>query len=380
MTHGPKLVRAAVGLQPDILACRNEIDRDRGLPAALVEKLRSAGLFHLWLPKALGGPELHPVDFLRVIEALAYADGSVGWCATNAGVISLLAGSMSETAAREIFGKGGIGAGAAVPLGKAVAVDGGFRVSGHWPYGTGIGHADWIGANSVLDMGDASVPPTLRFLFFPKSAVTVIDNWNVSGMRGTGSHDFTVTDLFVPEAHTAPAFVAAPVQPGLLYRVPPLSLFTVALAAVTLGIARAAVDALMELALVKTPVGATGLLRDSPRFQATVARAESMVRAARAHVVEAIQNQWEAVEAGASNDLTGRAGIRLACAYGAEACASAVGLVHAAAGGSAIQESGRIARCFRDVHAATQHIGLNQNNYESAGRVLLGLDPGTTRF
>ncbi len=268
-------------------------------------------------------------------------------------------------------------------MGRAVVVEGGFRVTGRWSYGTGICHADWIGANSVLDTGEPSHGtgrPRTRFMFFPKSAAQVIDNWNVSGMRGTGSHDFAVTDVFVPAAYTAPAFVADPVQPGTLYRVPPLSLFTVALAAVALGIARAAIDALVELAGIKTPMGATVPLRDSPRFHETLARAESMVRAARAHILEAINIQWGAAQTGAPDGLMERAGIRLACAYGAELCAGAVDLVHRAAGGSALQESGRIARCFRDIHTATQHIGLNQNNYETTGRVLLGLDPGTPRF
>jgi alkylation response protein AidB-like acyl-CoA dehydrogenase len=390
MTKSQTLLQAATDLSPDILAVRDAIDRDRALPPSLVEKLRSAGLFHLWLPEALGGPELHPADFLPVIETLARADGSVGWCAANAGVLSLLAGSLPEPAARDIFGKGVVAAGAANPMGKAIAVEGGFRVTGRWTYGTGIVHSDWLGANSVIyESGgyEASAPrlgpsgaPEMRFMFFPKSAVDVIDNWNVSGMRGTGSHDFAVDGVFVPDSHVAPAFVSAPVQPGTLYRVPPLSLFTLALVSVTLGIARAAIDSLVELAGVKTPMRSTALLRDSPGVQATVARAESLVRAARALLIEAIHAQWEAAQTGTPDSLRERAGIRLACTYGAEACASAVDLVHAAAGGSAIQESGRIARCFRDIHAATQHIGLSLSNYEIAGRVLLGLDPGTPRF
>jgi alkylation response protein AidB-like acyl-CoA dehydrogenase len=385
MAETQALLRAATELGPDILAVRDSIDRDSALPPTLVEKLRSAQLFHLWLPEAFGGPQLHPLDFLRVVEILARADGSVGWCVANAGVLSLLSGSMPALGAGEIFGTGAIVAGAANPMGKAAAVDGGFRVSGRWSYGTGISHSDWIGANSVVLDGEAprlrpTGFPEMRFMFFPKSAVEVIDNWNVSGMRGTGSHDFTVADTFVPNSHTAPAFVAAPQQPGTLYRIPPLSLFVLALAAVTLGIARAAIDALEDLAKAKTPVRSKLLLRDLPSAQVAMARAESLVRAARALIVEAIAAQWEVAQTETPSAMRERLGVRLASTFAAEACAKAVDLVHTAAGGSAIRESGRIARCFRDIHAATQHIGIDTNNYEIAGRVLLGLEPGTPRF
>jgi alkylation response protein AidB-like acyl-CoA dehydrogenase len=385
MTDGERLLQAAVDLTPDILAVRDAIDRDCALPPALVEKLRAAGLFHLWLPRALGGPELHPAIFLPVIEALARADGSVGWCATNASVLSLLGGSLPEAGARAIYSERGIVAGAATPTGKATAVAGGYRVTGRWSYGTGITHSDWLGGNSViLEDGaprlTAAGAPEMRFMFFPKRDVQVIDNWNVSGMRGTGSHDFAVTDAFVPATHTAPAFVVAPVQPGTLYRVPPMSLFTLALACVTLGIARAAIEALIELASVKTPLGSPTLLRESPSAQSTVARAEVLVRAARAVVIEAVHSLWREAETADPVSLRERAGIRIACTYCAEACARAVDLVHAASGGSAIQESGRIARCFRDIHTATQHFGLSRVQYEPSGRVLLGMDPGTLRF
>jgi alkylation response protein AidB-like acyl-CoA dehydrogenase len=389
MTQGQTLLRAATDLQPDILAVRDAIDRDRALPPRLVETLRSAGLFHLWLPKAIGGPELHPAEFLPVIEALAHADGSVGWCAANASVLSLVAGTLPEATARAIFGQRAVAAGSAGPTGKAVMVQGGYRVTGRWGYGSGIVHSDWLGANSIIHDGDSprltpSGAPELRFIFFPKRSAEILDTWNVSGMRGTGSHDYAVADLFVPADYTAPALVVAPEQPGILYRVPPISLFTLALTCVTLGIARAAVDALVELAVVKTPAGSRTLLRDTASVQTAVARAEALVRAGRAVVLEAVGSLWAATEEsahrGTAVSLRERAGIRLACTYCAEACAQAVDLVHATAGGSAIQESGRIARCFRDIHAATQHIGLNLANYETSGRVLLGLEPGTPRF
>lgn len=382
---GEAILQVARALTPDIVSARDEIDSARRIPASLAGRLRTQGLFHLWLPRALGGPELHPADYLPVIEALAMADGSAAWCATNAGVFSLLAGSLPKETAQEIFGNYGIVAGSINPTGRADAVPGGFRASGRWAYASGIDNATWVLANCVIHEDGAprrtpSGTTDMRFLFLPRSQVEVLNTWHVSGLRGTGSHDFRIDDTFVPEAFVTPAFAAEPRVPGQLYRVPPLSLFTVALASVTLGIARAAVDALVELAAGKVPMGSMSVLRDKPLVQIQAARAEVLVGAARSNLLHAIRMQWDEIAAGEAPSLRARASIRMATSFCAEACASSVDLVHAAAGGSAIQESGRIARCFRDIHAATQHIGLNATGYELAGRVLLGLDPGTPRF
>ena len=379
------LLQAAHNLAPAIMAVRDEIDRGRRLPGSLADRLRAEGLFQLWLPRALGGPELHPAEFLPIIEALATANGAVGWCATNAAVFSLLAGILSERPAQEIFGNRGVVAGSVNPTGKADAVAGGFRASGRWSYASGIDHADWIVANCIIHEDGkprrtASGAPDMRLLFLPRAAVEVLDTWHVSGLMGTGSHDFQIADALVPEEFALPAFAAAPRLPGILYRVPPISLFCVALAAVVLGIARAALDALVTLAAAKTPMGSAEPLRDKPIAQLHVARAEALVRAARAHLIEAINSQWDEIAAGTPPSVQARASIRLAGSFCAEACASAVDLVHATAGGSAIQEALPIARCFRDMHAATQHIGLNASGFQMAGRVLFGLDPGTPRF
>lgn len=137
------LLQAARRLAPDIIATRDTIDRERRLPASLVDRLRDEGLFHLWLPSALGGPELHPAQYIAIIEALATADGAVGWCAANAGVFSLLAGSLPDATAHEIFGSRSVVAGSVNPTGRADAVAGGYRASGRWGYASGIDHASW---------------------------------------------------------------------------------------------------------------------------------------------------------------------------------------------------------------------------------------------
>lgn len=375
----------ARALAAQIWARRAEIETGRRVPADLAERLRAAGMFGLWLPKIHGGLELHPVDFVKVIEPLAEADASVGWCAAVCSVSGLTASHLSEAAAREIFGNGQIVAGTVNPTGKALAVPGGYRVTGRWSFGSGIDNADWVVGNCIIhdEAGPrrkASGAPDMRFVLTPKSRVNVLDNWRVGGLRGTGSHDFVIDDVFVPDEHTAPAFTNSDRLPGTLYRIPMVSLFAISLAAVTLGIARAAIRALVEMAAAKTPTGSSVLLRDKPMAQVQVARAEALTRAARAYLFEAIKEQWREVEAGGAPSVERRAGIRLACTLAGEHCARAVDLVHETAGASAIQESGRIERCFRDVHAATQHIGLATSNYELAGRALFGLDVGGSRF
>jgi alkylation response protein AidB-like acyl-CoA dehydrogenase len=384
-TEGEGLIYAAREMASDVLAVRDEIESERRLPEALVEKMRAARFFELWLPEALGGPALHPLDFLAVIEELSAADGSVGWCAMIGSSISVLAGSLNECAARDIFANRAIIAGQVSPTGKAVVVDDGYWVSGRWGYGSGIGHSQWVFANCMVhdEAGPRRLPgggPEMRFVFVPKSDVEVIDTWQVGGLRGTGSHDYAIENVFVPASNTMPAFEATGVQPGTLYRMPIPSLFPWALAAVALGLARAAIDTFVELAAMKTPVLSQTLLRDKPVAQSAVGRADAILRAARAGLIDAIESQWQEVAAGPPPSLAGRAGVRSATAFAGEACLGAIELVYNAAGGSAILASGRLDRCFRDARVAVQHVGLSTNNYEPSGRVLLGLEPGLPRF
>jgi indole-3-acetate monooxygenase len=378
-------VDAARTLAPRVKELRGEIERQRTLPTELVGPMTDAGFFSLWRCHALGGPELTFAEFAHVIEELSRADGSVGWCAMVSSVLSRLSGYVPEQVGREIFGKSSRLAGSINPTGKAVAVVGGYRVSGRWSYGSFIQHSDWAVGNSIIHEGDAprrdaNGAPDIRFMIFPTSDAEIIDNWHVSGLRGTGSSDFQVHDLFVPEEHAVPAFTAKPVHPGPLYATPLITIFAASLACVSIGIARAAIDAFVALAEGKTPMGSTTLLRDKPMAQADLGRAEAQLRSGRAFLFEAIGEIWDEAAAGRVPTLRQRAIARLAAAKAAEASAQAVDLLFNAAGGTALFESTPLERCFRDVHATTQHIGTQPANFELAGRVLFGLDPGTPRF
>ena len=381
-----EFIRAARDLMPSIRAVRADIDRERTLPAPLVKQLAETGLFSIWLARSLGGPELTTLDFLHIIEELSRADGAVGWCAMVSAGYSRLSGYLSDAVAREIFGDGStIVAGTINPTGKAIAVPGGFRVTGSWNFGSFIRHSAWTVGSSVIYENELprrgpDGAPDMRLMLFPTRDVEILDTWHVGGLRGTGSHDFRVSELFVPEERAIAAFTAKPVRPGTLFAAPFITVFAMALASVPLGIARAAIDAFVDLAEGKTPISSSSRLREKASAQADVGRAEAILRSARAFLVESLHVIWDTVASGHTPSVPQRATARLAAAQAAAASAQAVDLVYNAAGGTALYESNPIERCFRDVHATTQHVGIASVNFEISGRVLLGLDPGTPRF
>jgi alkylation response protein AidB-like acyl-CoA dehydrogenase len=378
-------VDAAKNLASRVREVRQDIDRARMLPGPLVDEMTEAGFFRLWMCRAYGGPELTFPEFLAVIEELSRADGSVGWCAMVASVWSRLTGYIAESAGRQIFDRNNRLAGSVNPTGKAVAVPGGFRLTGRWSYGSFIQHSQWTVGNSVVHDGetrrlDDSGAPDIRFMIFPTADVEIIDNWHVAGLRGTGSSDFQVSDLFVPEERSLSAFAPTRIQPATLYAIPQITTFAASLPCVSLGIARAAIDAFTDLAEGKTPMGSVSRLREKSIAQSDLGRAEAHLRSGRAFLLDAMQEIWDEAAAGRTATLRQRAIARLAAAKAAEASAQAVDLLYNAAGGTALFESNPLERCFRDVHATTQHIGTQAANFELAGRVLLGLDPGTARF
>jgi alkylation response protein AidB-like acyl-CoA dehydrogenase len=376
-----RLIQAAHDLGPTIVGMRAEIERERRLPSSLVERLRDLGFFSLWLARSFGGPELSLSDFVRVIETLARWDGSVAWCVTNGGGYARFSGFLPEASARRIFvDERAVVAGNMGPIGRAVPVPGGFQINGRWPYGSGITHSGWtLGGCVVLDGDTPRRGPDgaadTRILFFPTAAAEVIDTWEVGGLRGTGSHDYRVADLFVRDDHAVAG--NNPVLSGPLYALPRHTAFAVTIAAVPLGIARAALDALRELATAKIPRIGQAVLRDRPVVQAAVGRAEAALRAARAFLLKACDDVWSAAAAGLPLTLEQRVDVRLACAQAAEAAKEVVRAAYDAGGGTAVYESCPLQRCFRDAHAAAQHVQIQAGNFETAGRVLLGLEPGT---
>ena len=380
-SEADRLIEAAHALGPTIKAMRDEIERERRLPMRLVDALQKQGFFNLWLAKAFGGPELTPTDYVRVVEALCRHVGSVAWCVATIAAYSRFSGFLPEPAARRLFvDEGAAIAGHMAPMGKAEVVEGGYRVTGRWPYGSGITHCAWTLGGCVVH--DADGPRRGRdgalettILFFPTRDAEVIDTWDTGGLRGTGSHDYQVTDLFVPEAYASNG--RQPRLAGTLYALPHFTAFCIVIAAVPLGIARTALDAARELSSSKFTRVSPTVLNQRPVVQGAFGRAEGMLRAARAFLFEACEDAWRTVDGGQELTLEQRAAVRLSCAQVAEAAKSVVQIAYDIGGGTSVYESCPLQRCFRDMYAAVQHLQVQGGNFETAGRVLLGLDAGT---
>jgi alkylation response protein AidB-like acyl-CoA dehydrogenase len=368
------------GLAPLITGYRAAFDRDRRLPDAIFNVLADAGLFRLWLPRSLGGPELSPLNFMRVVEAASALDGSVGWLVGNGGGMSRVGGYLPAAVARAWFAsQRTFIVSATGAVGKAEIVDGGYRVTGRWPFGSGAPHATHFMGLATVGANQAPDQPRLCF-YFSRAQVTIHDTWHVSGLRGTGSSDFEVRDAFVPAEQAHPFVGHAQTSPGLLYRMPPISVFAWTVSVVPLGIARGAIDAFIALAGAKSRVGISGVLRDRELVQSMLGRAETMHSASRALLVEAMIELPTATDIGGERLVSARARLRTAGAQAAETSLRIVDMLAADAGSAAIFESNHLERAMRDVQAAAKHVAMNPSSYAIAGRLRLGLDPGTTRF
>ena len=380
LTHD--FVAAATALAPQIREARDELETVRHLPASLAEALKQAGLLQLSLPRSMGGPETDPLTSFRAIEELSRLDGSVGWCAMLSSGSSVITGWLRADVGRSLFGQPPDFrmAGSIRPAGRAISVDGGYRVHGLWDYASGIDHANWLLCTCKVEDGNGprltpAGAPEIRMLLVPIGAVTVHDTWDVVGMRGTGSHDFVVDDVYVPMERTF-SFSDPSQEPGPLYhpRFALAALWTVT-AANLLGMARGAMDSFVELATEAASTMSATPLRDRPLVQTQVAEAEAKIGAARAYLFHAVGTAWQAVCDDVPDPSSEIAQARLAITHAMWESVKAVDLLFHAAGTNAIHRKYPIERSFRDIHVAVKHVAGLPSNFESAGQVLLGLRP-----
>ncbi len=370
-------LEALCGLAPLIAEHRAAFDRDRRLPDTVFAALADAGLFRLWLPRTLGGPELSPLDFMRVVEAASALDGSIGWLVGNGGGMSRVGGYLPTAVARDWFANpSAFIVSATGAVGTAEPVRGGYRVTGLWPFGSGTPHASHF--MGLATVGGKQAGDQTLCCYFERDQVILHDTWHVSGMRGTGSWNFEVRDAFVPAGHVHAFIDNAPTAPGILYGMPPISVFAWTVSVVPLGIARGAIDAFVMLADRK--LSATGLLRDREAVQATVGRVETLHAAARALLVEAMTELMTTTDIGGERLIAARSRLRTAGAHATETALRIVDMLAADAGSVAIFETSPLERAIRDVQAAAKHVAMSPASYTVAGRLRLGLDPGAARF
>ena len=382
-----ELVAAARALRPQIIAARAEMDRSYRLPPALVSAMDTAGLFRTYMPSSLGGHELDPITAFHVIEEVAKADGSAGWCCFVAGSIGMYSGWLETSVARELFGTPTNlrGAGSFRPLGTARITDGGYVASGQWDFASGCHHANWLFLNCVV--ADENGPrynvggpldglPVLKMITVPIEDARIIPNWSVIGLHGTGSNDVAVSDLFVPENRTfALSDHAVDAAPLCTFRSAMATTFT-PLAGHTLGMARGAMDAFQELAGARATTMNTALLRDRQPVQEVVGRAEAIISGARAYVLDSVGTMWDSMRSGKEDLGDEVLQTRLAVTHAVHESARAIDMLYHASGTNAVRSGNLVERYFRDVHAAMMHAGGLLTNFEQAGRVTLGLPPG----
>lgn len=382
-TYQAEWLEKARELEPIVRALRDEGERDRELPKPIWQGMRGAGLFSMWVPRALGGNEVDLETMVRVVEELSRQDGSVGWNMMIAGNTSILWALLPrETAAAIIKDDpntvlaGTILAG----HGTATPVQGGYRVKGHWPFASGCHQADWMVAScNILDeTGEARLnaigqPETYAFVV-PVSDCDILDTWYTAGLRGTGSHDFEINDVFVPGDRFFTSVSSPSYHPGPLYNTMITNVWGYNVSAVALGIARDALDSFAELAKTKTSSRNAVPLANRELTQARLGEAEARLRSARAYLYEACRENWDLLSNGQPVPLEVAANNRLAYANATERAVEAVDIVFTLAGSSSIYATSRIERCFRDVHMVTQHGVVGPAGFTLAGRCFLGVD------
>ena len=363
-------------LEPDIRQAAEAMEMDRRLPDDLARALMQAGVFRMGVPRAYDGPELDPMGQVRVVEELSRIEGSVGWLSMISSAGSFLAAFLQPPIAQRLFAAPeSVLAGNLRPPQRAEAVDGGYRVNGHFRFGSGCHHASVMACGCVVyrdgkPESNRRGEPNVRVMLVPKSKVTIVDVWHTTGMRGTGSNDYLVDDVFVP-AEESPSMAEPPICKGPLYRFP--QLFLVSHAGVPLGLARSALDFVLELSERKEISPGRGPMRDDTNVQETIGWAEAHLGAARCFVYGVLEDLWNSLNEGARPTPRQHANYRLMITYSHQAAKQIISTLYDLASTSSIFRKNRLDRDMRDILTACQHRVVHLKMYRPSGRLLLGL-------
>jgi alkylation response protein AidB-like acyl-CoA dehydrogenase len=383
-------IERARELVPMLREAGDEIEKNRQTSEPVIAAMVERGIFKMLLPKSIGGGEIDPLTYTAVLEILASGDGSTAWSLGQNSGCSMTAPYLSHEMAKEVFGgpRGILAWGPEIPgAGKCVAVEGGYRATGRWGFATGSRHASWIGAHCPVFEADGSprMGPNgrqiTRTMLVPKSEVTIIDNWQVLGLRGTGSDSYELKDHFVPEARTAIRDNEAERrETGPLYQFTSGMIYAMSFSHVSMGIARGAYDAFIEIARDKVPRGAKGTLRENNVVQSQVSQCEAKLKSARAYLRGVIAEMWEDAQRTGTISAEHHPQLRLASTWAIHQARDVVATVYHAAGASAIFESNPLERRMRDIHAGTQQGQGRSIHFETVGQMLMGLPPEGRMF
>jgi indole-3-acetate monooxygenase len=376
------LLEAARAMATDFAQRSAEIEACRKLPADIAKRMGAAGFFRMFVEERKGGLEVAPGLAAQIYEALARGDAACGWVAFIGATSALALCRVSDDTARKILATPEtLIAGVFAASGDAQKVPGGFRVNGRWHFGSGAPNAEWIGGGCTLTVdgkrltSSAGVPRN-HMLLFRAADVELLDTWYTAGLRGTGSVDFAVHDVFVPEAR-ASGYSIKDVPERALFRFPQFALLAHGVTAVAMGVARASIDELVRLAGEKKRYGTTATLANRPHTQIEVALAEARLRSARAFFYETIDAAWSVARAGEPVSVEIRRDMRLATTHALQASLAVVDAMYTLAGGTAVYDNSPLQRHLRDVHVASQHTTVSTNTLETIGQLLLGVEANT---
>lgn len=377
---GAKLIEAARAIAPTIKAAAATIEQTKQLPQNVFEAIADAGLFLTMIPKAAGGHELDFPSFATILETVALADASTAWCVSQGSIFSgTYAARMPIPVARAIFidTPRAVAANTPTPTAKAIAVTGGYRVTGRCGFSSGSPHAAWIAPQAqVVEDGKTRMvdgKPHIIYCFVPHAQVEIHDSWKVRGMRGTGTNDFSVHDVFVPAERTVPYANAPLLHDGPVYKVARSLYFATGDALCALSCARNALEAFYELAGSKAPRYQTNLLRDLQPTQFTVGKCEITLRSARLYLFDAVQKIWDDTVANGAPSMESRTNLRVATTHAIHQAAEIIRQVYLASGATVVFEGNVIQRMFQDVNVITQHVQARFQHYDTVGKYVLGV-------
>lgn len=372
----------AKSVEEIVLAGSIQAEKDRTLPKETVQALWDSGLMQWMNPEAASGQEPSMTEMLETWMELARQDASVGWIGiANFPSTAFGAVFLPEQGFQEVFVDNDFKVtmgGQFAPNGMAEEIEGGYQLSGAWNFGSGTGHSEYVVGgfiplkNGEMEFLDNGLPEMLVAVI-PREQINFTDGWNVTGLKGTGSYDYNVADIFVPQHRVFPLFTRQPLRGGSIYKLGVMPITGAGHAAWALGVARSALDDIFALAKEKTRMGDESTLGNKLTFQRDLAHHEGMWRAAKAGVWDTYKRVTDQVHSGVELTPIMRADMRLCATYATEAAKEVVNFTHLAAGTTAIREGSRLERAFRDMYTGSQHAFINEKTYTDSAKLLMGL-------
>lgn len=379
-----EVLASARRLGPIIAEHAAATERERRLARPVLDALRTTGLFRLFTPRELGGLEVDPVTFARVVEVVSTFDSAAGWACQAGNTGAWWASRMSRDGVAELFAAGPdlVMSASFSPPHRADEVAGGYRVTGRGPLASTIHDSQWVMMSAIVHDGDrprlTPMGPEVVGVVMRTSDVQIIDTWDSLGMRGTDSNDVAANGVFVPSSrafHLRPDHVPAAPFDGPLYRLPALAATYTIIAPVALAIARNAIGELRDIVVTKIPLGSMKTARDRTAVQAGVAEAEAMLRSARLYFYDALAAAWQRAVAGEPFTLEHKADLMLASTWAVRTSGRVADLMHRMGGTSGIYTRSRLERLFRDAQTVRHHGFLSESRFETVGQVYLGVAP-----